>query len=51
MVGVVDGFRWSLLGRPEVPGSAAVSYLMVLALLLGGLSYFRRTERTFADII
>jgi lipopolysaccharide transport system permease protein len=51
MVGVVDGFRWSLLGRPEVPGSAAVSYLMVLALLIGGLSYFRRTERTFADII
>lgn len=51
MVGVVDGFRWALLGRPEVPVPAAVSALVVLALLLGGLSYFRRTERTFADII
>jgi lipopolysaccharide transport system permease protein len=51
MVGVVDGFRWALLGRPEVPVSAAVSAVAVLALLLGGLSYFRRTERTFADII
>ena len=51
MVGVVDGFRWALLGRPEVPVSAAVSAVAVLALLLAGLSYFRRTERTFADII
>jgi lipopolysaccharide transport system permease protein len=51
MVGVVDGFRWALLGRPEVPVPAAVSAVVVLALLLGGLSYFRRTERTFADII
>jgi lipopolysaccharide transport system permease protein len=51
MVGVVDGFRWALLGRPEVPVPAAVSAIVVLALLLGGLSYFRRTERTFADII
>ncbi len=50
MVGVVDGFRWALLGRPEA-GPTAVSALMVLALLLGGLSYFRRTERSFADII
>jgi lipopolysaccharide transport system permease protein len=51
MVGVVDGFRWALLGRPELSGAAAVSVLVVFALLLGGLSYFRRTERTFADII
>jgi lipopolysaccharide transport system permease protein len=51
MVGVVDGFRWAVLGRPDVPGPAAVSALAVLVLLLGGLSYFRRTERTFADII
>ena len=51
MVGVVDGFRWAILGRPEVQGRFVVSVLVVLVLLLGGLSYFRRTERTFADII
>ena len=51
MVGVVDGFRWSLLGRPQVPVAAAVSTVVVLALLVAGLSYFRRTERTFADVI
>jgi lipopolysaccharide transport system permease protein len=51
MVGVVDGFRWALLGRPAVPESAAVSTIVILVLLVGGLSYFRRTERTFADII
>jgi lipopolysaccharide transport system permease protein len=51
MVGVVDGFRWSLLGGSQVPASVGVSILVVLVLLLGGLSYFRRTERTFADII
>jgi lipopolysaccharide transport system permease protein len=52
MVGVVDGFRWSLLGRPEVPWwAAAVSTLVVSGLLVCGLGYFRRTERTFADVI
>lgn len=51
MVGVVDGFRWALLGRPTVPEPAGVSIIVILALLVGGLSYFRRTERAFADII
>jgi lipopolysaccharide transport system permease protein len=51
MVGVVDGFRWAVLGRPEVPAAAGLSAVVVLALLLGGLNYFRRTERTFADVI
>jgi lipopolysaccharide transport system permease protein len=51
MVGVVDGFRWAVLGRPEVPAAAVFSAVVVLALLLGGLNYFRRTERTFADVI
>jgi lipopolysaccharide transport system permease protein len=52
MVGVIEGFRWALLGkeRPEF-AAIAVSTLTVLALLFGGLVYFRRTERTFADII
>ena len=51
MVGVVDGFRWAILGRPDVPATAALSACVMLALLLGGLSYFRHTERTFADVI
>jgi lipopolysaccharide transport system permease protein len=51
MVGVVDGFRWSILGRPELPIGAAISALVMLAILLGGLAYFRSTERTFADVI
>lgn len=52
MVGVVEGFRWALLGTDTAPGPAvAVSSLAALALLAGGLLYFRRTERTFADVI
>jgi homopolymeric O-antigen transport system permease protein len=52
MVGVVDGFRWALLGGSAAPGpEAAASALAMLALLVGGLSYFRRTERTFADLV
>jgi len=52
MVGVIEGFRWALLNTEHPDFSAiAVSTFMVLALTLGGLVYFRRTERTFADII
>lgn len=52
MVGVVEGFRWALLGTATPPGPAvAVSTLVAVALLLGGVVYFRRTERTFADVI
>lgn len=52
MVGVVEGFRWALLGTDTAPGPAvAISSLVAVALLLGGVVYFRRTERTFADVI
>ncbi|HSF41202.1 MAG TPA: ABC transporter permease, partial [Thermoanaerobaculia bacterium] len=52
MVGVAEGFRWALLGTETPPGPAvAVSTLVAAALLLGGIVYFRRTERTFADVI
>ena len=52
MAGVVEGFRWALLGRKEAPGPMlAVSVLIVAALLAGGLYYFRRTEASFADTI
>jgi lipopolysaccharide transport system permease protein len=52
MVGVVEGFRWALLGTasPSVPALAS-SGLMVAALLVGGLYYFRRMEKTFADVV
>ncbi|MCI0389849.1 MAG: ABC transporter permease [Acidobacteria bacterium] len=53
MVGVIDGFRWSLLrGESPLTGSALVTSLLVTSLLcLSGIRYFRRTEKTFADVI
>ena len=52
MAGVVEGFRWALLGTTEGPGLLlAVSVTAVVVLLMGGLMYFRQTERTFADIV
>ncbi|HKP82180.1 MAG TPA: ABC transporter permease [Pyrinomonadaceae bacterium] len=52
MVGVVDGFRWALLGKPESPGvPLLISVIVVCALLAGGLYYFRRMEQQFADIV
>jgi homopolymeric O-antigen transport system permease protein len=52
MVGVIDGFRWALLGK-EAPDAIAlsVSIAAVVIMLVGGVVYFRRTERTFADVI
>jgi lipopolysaccharide transport system permease protein len=52
IVGVVDGFRWCLLGNtPPAAGPMLLSFTIVLLLLIGGLINFRRTERTFADVI
>jgi lipopolysaccharide transport system permease protein len=52
MVGVVEGFRWALLGVKTPPGPMViVSGLMSLLLLLGGVIYFRRMEKTFADLV
>ena len=51
MAGVVDGFRWALLGQKSAPGPLLwVSIAAVIVLLLGGLMYFRRMEATFADV-
>ncbi|GLI91141.1 hypothetical protein LMG27198_01330 [Methylocystis echinoides] len=53
MVGVIDGFRWCLLGGQSafyLPGFVA-SLLAVLLLLWFGVRYFRATERTFADMV
>ena len=52
MVGVVEGFRWALLGTKTAPGViVAVSALAALALLVTGAFYFRRMEATFADVV
>lgn len=52
MVGVVEGFRWALLGTDTVPGPVIfVSSLVALVLLTSGAFYFRRMERTFADVV
>jgi lipopolysaccharide transport system permease protein len=52
MAGVVDGFRWALLrGDPPDAAMLLVSVLSVTALLVGGLFWFRRMERTFADLM
>jgi lipopolysaccharide transport system permease protein len=52
MVGVVEGFRWALLGRSAPPGAMLIVSVAATAILLtGGLFYFRRMEKTFADII
>jgi lipopolysaccharide transport system permease protein len=53
MVGVIDGFRWSLLrGQPPLPLSALLSSLSITVLLsASGIWYFRKMERTFADVI
>lgn len=52
MVGVIDGFRWALLGDKDVywPGFY-MSVTVVVVLILSGTWYFRKTERTFADVI
>lgn len=52
MVGVVEGFRWALLGqRVGVGPLVFVSAAVVIVLLVGGLWYFQRMERTFADVV
>jgi lipopolysaccharide transport system permease protein len=52
-VGIIDGFRWCLLGGQSqlyMPGFC-LSLVVIAVLLWHGLSYFRKTERTFADLI
>jgi lipopolysaccharide transport system permease protein len=53
MVGVIDGFRWALLrGQSPLAGYALIASILVTSVLcLSGIWYFRRTEKTFADII
>ena len=52
MVGVVEGFRWALLGTDTAPGPiVTVSALAALTVLVSGAFYFRRMEKTFADVV
>lgn len=52
MVGVVEGFRWALLGTETAPGPMIlVSSCAAMIILVGGAFYFRRMERTFADVV
>jgi lipopolysaccharide transport system permease protein len=52
MAGVVEGFRWSLLGTDTKPGPLIIASLVVAVLLvLSGVIYFGRLEKTFADIV
>ena len=52
MVGVVEGFRWALLGTGNAPGPLLlVSAVVTFGLLLSGAYFFRRAERTFADMV
>lgn len=52
MVGVIEGFRWALLGKGDTDFSPMlVSVAVVLVLLVGGVVFFKRMERTLADVI
>jgi lipopolysaccharide transport system permease protein len=52
MVGVVEGFRWALLGSGNPPGPmVAISMVVAVVILVTGAMYFRRTEKLFADLI
>jgi lipopolysaccharide transport system permease protein len=52
MVGVVEGFRWSLLGTTHAPGPMVyVSFGVAVVVLISGTLYFRRLEKSFADIV
>jgi lipopolysaccharide transport system permease protein len=53
MIGVIDGFRWAIIGGDAelyLPGFL-ISIGLVVLLLASGIWYFRRTECTFADVI
>jgi len=52
MTGVVEGFRWALLGTGQPPGiMTLVSSIAAVVLLISGMFYFRRMERLFADMV
>jgi len=51
MTGVVEGFRWALLGTGRVDGMVLISVVIIVIILFSGLAYFKRMEANFADVI
>jgi lipopolysaccharide transport system permease protein len=51
MVGVIEGFRWALLGTKPPEAMILISVGVVIVLLVGGLFYFKRMEQYFADVV
>ena len=51
MVGVIEGFRWALIGGDAPNGTVLLSAAVVMVALAAGLAYFKRMERTFADVV
>lgn len=51
LVGIIDGFRWAIIGSPLDMTAVAVSVAATLSILALGVWYFRRVERSFADVI
>lgn len=51
MAGVIEGFRWALLGTDPPTGVIGLAVVVVLVLLIGGAFYFKRMEQYFADIV
>jgi lipopolysaccharide transport system permease protein len=51
MAGVIEGFRWALLGTAPPSGVIGLSVIVVLALLVSGAFYFKKMEQYFADIV
>jgi lipopolysaccharide transport system permease protein len=51
MAGVVEGFRWALLGGVSPSPFAYISFGLIAVLFISGLYYFRRVERVMADIV
>jgi lipopolysaccharide transport system permease protein len=52
LAGIIEGFRWALVGHQNPPVIALLSTTaVVLALLYGGILFFKRMEKTFADVV
>jgi lipopolysaccharide transport system permease protein len=51
MAGLINGFRWSLVGEPTPDGTTVVALAVGALVVIGGIAYFARVERFFADLI
>jgi lipopolysaccharide transport system permease protein len=51
MVGVIEGFRWAILGKGEINLAMGMSVSFMILLILGGCVFFKKNEKSFADVI